>query len=110
MTRFDVNDFVAECQIAMSESEPQLAMRDVVSRAVHKPAEIEAALGPSDGWCIQKLFHDADLTILQFVWPPTLDLFPHEHKMWSTVGIYGGTEANTMHRRTRAVRCGERST
>ncbi|NNC74935.1 MAG: hypothetical protein HKN93_05415, partial [Acidimicrobiia bacterium] len=31
----------------------------------------------------------------EVIWPPTLELFPHEHKMWSTVGIYGGVEDNT---------------
>jgi predicted metal-dependent enzyme (double-stranded beta helix superfamily) len=39
------------------------------------------------------------MTIMHFVWPPSVELFPHEHKMWSTVGIYGGIEDNTYYRR-----------
>ena len=57
-------------------------------------------MGSPDGWRIDVLHNDDRMTILHFVWPPTLELFPHEHKMWSTVGIYGGPEDNTYYRRT----------
>lgn len=98
---FDPETFVDECRRALTESEPQLAVRDVVARAVSSPASIEAALGESHSWRVDVLHNDADFTVLHFVWPPTLELFPHEHKMWSTVGIYGGIEDNTFYRRTR---------
>ena len=96
---FDVEEFVDQCRLALDEAEPQLAVRDVVSRAVAEPAAIEAALGSPDGWRTQPLHNDEQFTVLHFVWPPTLELFPHEHRMWSTVGIYGGVEDNTLYRR-----------
>ncbi|MDW3178867.1 MAG: hypothetical protein R8J94_15860 [Acidimicrobiia bacterium] len=96
---FDVDQFVQDCREALSEATPQLAVRDVVERAVRQPNEIEDALGVADGWRATTLHNDADLTILHFIWPPTADLFPHEHKMWSTVGIYGGIEDNTLYRK-----------
>lgn len=95
---FDVDAFIAACRDAMHESTPQLAVRDVVERAVSEPAAIEAALGTPTGWCVQVLHNDDEFTVLHFVWPPTLDLFPHEHKMWSAVGIYAGIEDNTFYR------------
>ena len=83
----------------MGETDSQLAVRDVVERAVADPRGVEAALGPPEGWKIDVLHNEEALTILHFVWPPTLELFPHEHKIWSTVGIYGGIEDNTYYRR-----------
>jgi predicted metal-dependent enzyme (double-stranded beta helix superfamily) len=40
------------------------------------------------------------MTVLQFVWPPGVKLFPHDHRMWAANGIYGGGEDNTFYRRT----------
>lgn len=96
---FDTVDFVERCRIAVAEPESQLAVREVVERAVQDPAAIETALGPADGWRVEVIHNDDDFTVLHFIWPPTLELFPHEHKMWSTVGIYGGVEDNTFYRR-----------
>ncbi len=99
MSTFDVDGFVEECRTARLDHSPQLAVRDVVGRAVSNPGSLEAAFGPAAGWRIEKLYNDAEMTIMHFVWPPGVDLFPHEHKMWSTVGIYGGIEDNTLYRR-----------
>jgi predicted metal-dependent enzyme (double-stranded beta helix superfamily) len=98
--RFDSETFVEECRRAREEDAPQLAVREVVERAVSDPAAVEKAVGSADGWRIEVLYNDDDLTVMHFVWPPSVDLFPHEHKMWSTVGIYGGIEDNTYYRRT----------
>lgn len=97
--RFDPETFVEECRRALAEDAQQLAVRDVVERAVSDPTAVENAMGPADGWRIDVLHNDDDLTVMHFVWPPSVDLFPHEHKMWSTIGIYGGTEDNTYYRR-----------
>lgn len=97
--RFDCETFVDECRRALGEDAQQLAVREVVERAVSEPAAVEKAIGSADGWRIDVLYNDDDLTIIHFVWPPSVTLFPHEHKMWSTVGIYGGIEDNTYYRR-----------
>jgi predicted metal-dependent enzyme (double-stranded beta helix superfamily) len=96
---FDIDEFVSECRNAAREDAGQLAVREVVERAVSDPAALEKSFGTTTGATIDRLFNDAELTVLHFVWPPGVDLFPHEHKMWSTVGIYGGIEDNTMYRR-----------
>ncbi|HEX9682030.1 MAG TPA: hypothetical protein VGA13_03025 [Acidimicrobiales bacterium] len=96
---FDPETFVEECRRALAEDAQQLAVREVVERAVSDPTAVEKAMGSADGWRIDVLYNDDDLTIMHFVWPPSVDLFPHEHKMWSTIGIYGGIEDNTYYRR-----------
>ncbi len=35
------------------------------------------------------------MTIMHFVRPAQVELVPHEHKMWSTIGIHGGSESTT---------------
>lgn len=97
--KFDRETFVDECRRALDEDAQQLAVREVVERAVSDPAAVESELGVADGWRIDVLYNDEDLTIMHFVRPPSIDLFPHEHKMWSTVGIYGAIEDNTYYRR-----------
>lgn len=98
--KFDRETFVDECRRAIDEHTPQLAVRVVVERAISDPAAVESEFGAADGWRIDVLYNDHDLTVMHFVWPPSVDLFPHEHKMWSTVGIYGGTEDNTYYQRS----------
>jgi predicted metal-dependent enzyme (double-stranded beta helix superfamily) len=97
--QFDREAFVDECRRAVAEHAPQLAVREVVERVVSDPTAVEREFGVADGWRIDVLYNDEDLTIIHFVWPPLVDLFPHEHKMWSTIGIYGGVEDNTYYRR-----------
>ena len=47
---FDVEEFVAACRDALNEHTPELAVKDLLSSAVAKPGEIEAALGtPEEG-------------------------------------------------------------
>jgi len=52
---------------------------------------------PLLGRCIHELDFDhrsADLTVLNIVWAPLMQLLPHEHNMWSLIGIYTGREDN----------------
>jgi predicted metal-dependent enzyme (double-stranded beta helix superfamily) len=97
---FDLDEFIASCNDALREAQPALAVKELVERAVSRPTEIDAELGPVDGWSLRTLYAADDLTILQFVWPPHVVLFPHDHQMWAANGIYGGGEDNTFYRRT----------
>ena len=45
---FDVDQFVADCMAAADETEPRLAVREVMSGAFEPPADIRQAL-PSTG-------------------------------------------------------------
>lgn len=97
---FDIEAFVTECRSVLTERTPALAIKELVERAVSDPSEIDDALGASTRGGLRKLHHAADLTVLQFVWPPGVVLFPHDHRMWAANGIYGGGEDNTFYRRT----------
>jgi predicted metal-dependent enzyme (double-stranded beta helix superfamily) len=97
---FDIDEFVAACRDALTETQPALAVKEVVERAVSRPDEIDAALSVATKGGMRTLHHSPDLTVLQFVWPPRVVLFPHDHRMWAANGIYGGSEDNTFYRRT----------
>jgi len=96
---FDVDSFVSECRAALSDPRPQLAIQELVERAVSAPGAIDDAIGAPTKGGFQTLHHSPELTILQFVWPPGVVLFPHDHRMWAAIGIYGGGEDNTFYRR-----------
>ncbi|MGI9622096.1 MAG: hypothetical protein ACR2PK_04600 [Acidimicrobiales bacterium] len=96
----DVEEFVESCRAALTETQPQLAVRDLVAEQVSDPAAITAALGEPTSWALDALHHSDDLTILHIIWPPDADLFAHDHQMWATIGLYGGREDNAIYRRS----------
>jgi predicted metal-dependent enzyme (double-stranded beta helix superfamily) len=42
----------------------------------------------------------SDLTILNIVWTPGMSVYPHDHRTWALIGLYGGREDNTFYRRS----------
>ncbi|MCU1452817.1 MAG: hypothetical protein JWN46_963 [Acidimicrobiales bacterium] len=96
---FAVDEFVAECRSALAESHPSLAVKELVERAVSDPGAIDAALGRPQAGDLRCLYQSLDLTVVQLVWPPHVQLFPHDHRMWAASGIYRGAEDNVFFRR-----------
>ncbi|MCU1352147.1 MAG: hypothetical protein JWM05_1356 [Acidimicrobiales bacterium] len=100
---FDVDEFVAQCRAALAETQPALAVKELVDRAVSDPGAIDAAIGPATAGGLRCLHQSADLTVMQLVWPPRVSLFPHDHRMWAANGIYRGAEDNVFFRRDGAT-------
>lgn len=95
---FDVDELVSECVAAGAETEPRLAVREALVRALARPDDIASSLRPREGG-ISLLHHAPDLTVIHVVWAPGMQLFPHNHLMWAAIGIYAGQEDNTFYRR-----------
>jgi predicted metal-dependent enzyme (double-stranded beta helix superfamily) len=93
----DRDELVASCITASEEVEPRLAVKEVLERAVREfSEEVEK---PRSGWL--DIWHlSPTLTVLNAVWPPGMTLYPHDHRMWAAIGIYGGQEDNTFYRRS----------
>ena len=96
---FDVDEFVEECRGALQESEPRLAVRDLLERTVARGDEIAAALPYRRGE-LRPLYRSPELTVLNVVWAPGMLLYPHDHRMWAAIGIFRGREDNTLYRRS----------
>jgi predicted metal-dependent enzyme (double-stranded beta helix superfamily) len=95
---FDVETFVAACQEARRESQPMLAVKEVLARAVARPDEVAAGLQATPG--VTALHRSDDLTVLSVMIPAGVPgSLPHDHRMWALVGIYGGQEDNHFFRR-----------
>jgi predicted metal-dependent enzyme (double-stranded beta helix superfamily) len=96
----DVDDIVARCLAAVTETTPSLAVRDVLDELVRDPAGVEAAVGEVEQGGITPLHVSGDLTVLRVAWTPGMRINPHDHRTWAVIGIYGGQEDNTFYRRT----------
>lgn len=91
----DFDDLVERCVQAAAEAEPRLAVREVLEKAIAGPAT--APVEPRPG--LNFLHRSTELTIIDVIWPPMMTLFPHDHRMWAAIGIYGGQERNSFFRR-----------
>lgn len=99
---FDVDELVAACQVAIDETDPVLAVRDVLEQAVADPRAIAEALPPERGELVP-LHVSERLTVLKLVWTPGMVLGPHDHRMWAAIGVYSGGEDNRFFRRAGAT-------
>src|SRR3954454_11072093 len=97
---FEIQEFVAQCQAALKEHSPQLTIKDLMAQALSCPEEVAAALGPATKAEIATVHHSPELTVLRVIWAPGMTIYPHDHRMWAVIGLYGGEEDNTFYRRT----------
>ncbi len=95
---FAIDELVADCQAAIAEGQPALAVRDVLKRVLDRPGDVADAFGATEGG-LDLLHVSPDLTVLHATWAPGMRLYPHNHRMWAVIGIYGGQEDNTFYRR-----------
>ncbi len=96
---FDLDQFAADCRLALKEDASHASVREVVARAVSDPAAVLKALGEPQRAEMQPLYRSDDLTILNVIWAPWMTLLPHNHQMWAVIGIYTGREDNIFWRR-----------
>ena len=96
---FESERFIESCLAALKERSPQLAVQDLVREAVSDSGAVEKALGTPQESGITAIYHSDDLTILNVVWAPLMNIYPHDHQTWAVIGIYGGQEDNAFYRR-----------
>jgi predicted metal-dependent enzyme (double-stranded beta helix superfamily) len=96
---FDLDTFVADCEAAVREPQAALAVRDLLDRALTDAGAVSDVLARDEGG-IDTVHVSDELTILDVVWAPGMRLFPHDHRMWAAIGIYGGVEDNEFFRRS----------
>ncbi len=96
---FDLDQFVADCRVALAADKSHKHVRDVVARAVADPASVLKGLGEPKRAGLHTLYQSHDLTVLNVVWAPMMTVMPHNHSMWAVIGIYTGREDNIFWRR-----------
>jgi predicted metal-dependent enzyme (double-stranded beta helix superfamily) len=96
---FDVARFIADCLGAVRCGAPHQRVHEIATRAFADPAAILAALGAPTGGQLAPLHRSDELTILNVVWKAGMTINPHNHRIWSVIGIYQGREDNIFWRR-----------
>jgi len=96
----DIDRFVSDCIAANEEADAQVAVNEVLARAVSTPDAVLAALGDPERAGLNVLLSSPTLTIFAATWTPQMNLVPHNHLMWANIGIYTGREDNIFWRRT----------
>jgi predicted metal-dependent enzyme (double-stranded beta helix superfamily) len=96
---FELDQFVSDCRAALRDDMPQRAVQEVVRRAVSTPGDVLKAIGEPKPAEMQTLYRSDDLTILNVIWAPWMNLLPHNHQMWAIIGLYTGREDNIFWRR-----------
>jgi len=94
---FDRDRFIQNCMSAVADG--QAAIRELVAEAVSDTAGVISELGEPKNAGITPIYRSPDLTVINFVWAPCMSLMPHNHQMFSVVGIYSGREDNVFWRR-----------
>ena len=94
--RFDVERFTDDVKRARMEASSQVAVEDVLRRAVSEPGAVLDGIGKPTQAGLHTIYHAEDLTILNVVWAPLMQLLPHNHNMWASIGIYTGREDNIV--------------
>ncbi len=104
---FELEQFVADCRAALKEDSSHKLVREVLARAVSEPGAVLKAVGEPHRAEMQTLYRADDLTILNVIWAPWMNLLPHNHEMWAVIGIYTGREDNIFWRRIPGARGGK---
>lgn len=96
---FETERFIESCLDTLKERAPQLAVQELVREAVGQPGAVEKTLGTPSESGITTVYRSDELTILNVVWAPLMNIYPHDHRTWAVIGIYGGQEDNAFYRR-----------
>ena len=100
MTMFETEQFIEECHAALADSDAHGAINEIVKKAVSDPGQILRALGEPQRAGADTIYKSPELTILNILWGPQMDIHPHNHEMWAVIGIYSGREDNKFYRRS----------
>ena len=95
---FDLDMLLVGCRDAVKEPAPSRAVRETLLGALRRPSEVADVLGSSAAG-LDILYNSPELTVLNVIWAPRMSIYPHDHRMWAVIGIYGGAEDNTLFRR-----------
>ncbi|MAP95195.1 MAG: hypothetical protein CMK07_09625 [Ponticaulis sp.] len=94
MTKFDRDQFAADCLQANTETDPVGAIREILASALSDPADVLRGIGEPTEAGMDVLLRSDELTIFAATWTPRMCLLPHNHDMWAMIGIYTGREDN----------------
>jgi predicted metal-dependent enzyme (double-stranded beta helix superfamily) len=102
---FSAEQLISDCRLALRDPLPGRSVKEVVQRAIAAPAQVLSALGTPGRAGLFPVYQSSTLTILNVVWAPGMSIYPHDHRMWAVIGVYGGTEDNVFSSARREALC-----
>jgi predicted metal-dependent enzyme (double-stranded beta helix superfamily) len=97
---FTAERFIERCRVAVAETDAEKAVRELVEEVMSEAAIVATSLPAPRHAGFEVLYRAPEMTILNFAWAPWMTFKPHNHAMWSVVGIISGREDNVFWRRT----------
>jgi predicted metal-dependent enzyme (double-stranded beta helix superfamily) len=98
--KFDPERFVDDCKAAArAGGEAQARIQELLTQEISQRNAMLDELGEPTKGGLKALYQSPELTILNIVWSPLMQLLPHEHNMWAVIGIYTGREDNIFWQR-----------
>jgi predicted metal-dependent enzyme (double-stranded beta helix superfamily) len=98
MAAFELESFIDACRRAVTGSDAELHVRELVAEAVRDP-RIAGVLGEPEHAGLRPLHRAADLTVIDFTWAPVQCFKPHNHNMWAVIALISGREDNVLWQR-----------
>ena len=95
----DRDELIDNCLKAVTAGNGADEVRQIIARAVSEPAALIKALGEPKQAGVERLYVSDTMTVLNVIWKAGMNLPPHDHRMWSVIGIYTGREDNILWRR-----------
>ncbi|MGH1440108.1 MAG: hypothetical protein ACRBBR_08375 [Cellvibrionaceae bacterium] len=96
---FNKESFIEHCQkLSQMEGAPKLINEYLAEQLQDRPSII-SQLGKPTSAGIELLYQTNELTIINFVMAPGMELHAHNHNMWAVIGIYLGIEENHFYTR-----------
>jgi predicted metal-dependent enzyme (double-stranded beta helix superfamily) len=95
---FELDGFIADCQLALGSETAQKTIRELLREVVSDPNQVVRVLGEPKKAGIELLYRSQEMTIINLVWGPRMTAMPHNHHMWAVIGMYGGREDNIFWR------------
>lgn len=94
----DLDALLADIVEAAADPTPQLAVRDVLARALADSRALVEAL-PCERAELVPLHLSPEVSIFKAIWAPGMEVPPHDHLMWAANGVFAGREDNEFWRR-----------
>lgn len=94
---FNKEDFISKCKELIKLEDGRKNIKSLVEECIVDSAQIIDQLGELNSAGFEILYRSDNLTIINFVWAPGMELHAHNHNIWAVIGIYSGIEENTFY-------------
>ncbi len=94
---FDKDSFIEKCKELAKLEDAHKKIKVLLEASITNPTQIMDQLGTPSSAGFDILYRSDELTIINFIWAPGMELHAHNHNIWAVIGIYSGAEENTFY-------------